>query len=140
MSTDTLVIPQFLELDALLADSLQQRDNRDAEKALKLKVAKNLGTADDVILLRKWSKEREWARCANVLSFSRQRCKNCGEFHVTLLGKFEDHTSNRIAGATMQQAVPFFELDTLPKRVIYVDQEVSICHGCADLTDWPLEE
>jgi len=141
MSADTLyAVPQFLELDALLNDSLKQKAERDAEKELKVKVARNQGSPEDVALLRKWSKEREWTRVANVLSFSRQQCKNCGAFHTTLIGKFEDHTSNRIAGAKMQQAVPFFELETLPKRVLYVDQVVCICHDCADLADWPLED
>ena len=133
----------IISLDDLLGESMEHKAAAEAERDLRKKVAKRQGSpeelAADQALLRKWAMNREWRRTANVLSFNRQLCR-CGAYHTTLLGKFELHANNRIAGATNMVAVPGFELD-LPKQVHYVDENVRICHSCADeQEDWPLED
>ncbi len=131
-------------LDDLLNESVKQADERKGEKERRQRVALGRGSkeqlAEDVVLLRKWSMEREWKRHGNVLSFSRQKCASCGSFHTTLLGYFELHYSNRLQNTSLMVRVSSFELPSLPKSVHYHDEVVPMCHACADGDDWPLEE
>lgn len=135
----SVVSPEPFSFDALLAESMQQAEQRIAEKDLKKKIAKGLGTNDDNETVKRWGRERDWLKAANVLAFSRQQCKCCGSYSTTLDGKFELHVHSRIPNSNLLHGVPFFELD-LPKRVVYRDSIVPVCHECADLADWPLEE
>lgn len=133
-----LEAPGDFSFDDLLKDSMAQAEERNAEKELKKKVSRGQGTNEDNATVKRWSREREWKRTANVLAFTRQQCHHCGEFSTTLDGRFELHTHSRIPNTTLLNSVPSFELD-LPKQVVYRDSYVAECHECADEHDWPLE-
>lgn len=138
-----LDIPVFGSLDSLLAESLQQVEDRKKEKEMRKSVARgNLPAseiAETTALLRKWDDQREWRRTKNVLCFTRQLCLNCGAYHTTFEGYFERSESKRLNNTKKDVAVKIFELD-LPKEVMYHDSQVPVCHECADQLGWELEE
>ncbi len=144
MSQDPVNVPVFLDLGTLLNESIELKKQQDAEKDLRKRVARGAMPKGELeesqALLRKWSNEREWVRAKNVLVFNRQRCKNCGMFHQTLEGFFEQYNNNRLANTTKLVHVPAFELPNLMRDVEYRDSEVPICHQCADMAGWELEE
>lgn len=142
---DTLGVPDFMDLESLLNESLTQQAERVKEKEIRQKVKLNRIADPNELeesrkLLRKWDNQREWMRSANVLCFNRQKCKCCGKFQVTLEGYFERYTNRRLSNTTKQERVKAFELPNLPKDVIYHDSLIEICHFCADDQEWPLQE
>ncbi len=142
---EPMVVPSILmDLSTLLAESMQQKAEKDELKEAQKRVSTGRGTKEELSAdsdrLRKWAQEKEWKRKANVLVFTRQRCSGCGTFHQTLLGKFEQFEHARKLATTMLTAVKGFEIPTLPKEVVYQDAETSTCHNCADFDGWPLEE
>jgi hypothetical protein len=146
MTQETTVATKsvFLDLGDLLSESMEQKTAREAEKELRKRVSRgNLPQAElaeSQAILRRWDNQREWKRSKNLLVFNRQRCTGCGAYHQTLDGFFEQYTNTRLSNTVKMTAVQTFELPDLQKDVEYRDSEVAICHLCADIGGWPLQE
>jgi hypothetical protein len=131
------------DLDSLLDESIKLRAEAGNIKGAREALAKGgMSAAErDAVqaTVRAWELRREWTPVASTLLFSRQMCQTCKSFHTHTLGYFQKQ-QHRTTGI-MRWIAAIKPIDkSLPREAKYEDSLVAICHECADLEDWELEE
>lgn len=139
LSTD----PDEFDLDALLAESmLSAKEVTDTKAARQLLAKGGLPTAErDAIAasVRAFERRREWNPAASVVTFSRQKCKCCGNFSTQFIGYFERQV-HRHTGIDrwVDSHAPVDA--SLPRESKYMDSLAESCENCAELAGYDVEE
>lgn len=130
-STDDV---SFDDLDALLAESIQEK-----EAKLKVKTARQMMASSGIEpevraanekYVREWELRREWTPLADVAMFHRQVCSCCGQHQVHFGGIFQRQQHRSSAIARWIQSDSLANLN-LPKEVKIEDAFVPMCCVCA---------
>lgn len=136
-------IPVFLDLDMLVAESMQQKKDAEAVKLSRSLLAK--GGMEPEARKRMESQIREhemkvqWDAQAGVAMFNRQWCKECGLVHVQFLG-FYSRQKHRASKIDRWIKTPRELIERLPKEVKYEDAEIEMCEECAGLAGFPIDQ
>ena len=140
-----------LDLDALLADSMQvQNDKKNLAKENK-RVQQSLDKTNQV---RDWrlanaksseiiNGKRDWQPVAAVALFHTQRCVTCGTNHTHFMGVFQrqKYVAGGVSGFLKAdqwvRATDHTMIDNLPKEQKVTDEPVDMCECCAPSLGYP---
>ena len=138
------------DLDGLLAESMAERSMSELikEKRKLLASHKYMSEAERTAIqqqVRDWEAKREWEPVADVVLFTRQMCNNCGAFHHSFQGYYQQQRSrNSKIDRWIKSTKPTIEglgkEIPLPRESKYEDSIVDLCHTCGDQLGWLLEE
>jgi len=133
----------FMNLDDLLAESLQEQSDRQSAKEARKALAEGRAAPEERgalnKLVRGWEEKREWNPAAAVVMFSRQMCNGCGKFNCHFLGFYQrqSHKTSR-ADRWIPHTKPTDE--TLPREAKYQDSVVECCEDCAEALGFEVQE
>ena len=130
--------PDFDDLNALLADSLEsEREKVEAKAARERKKRGGLSQTErieDEARIAAWEARHEWEDIANVGQFRRYDCA-CGQHHTVFeqLMVRQRHRYLRDSFRWQQQAASQM---ALPSETVLRLTEVPVCGSCMDSKGW----
>lgn len=144
------VIPEgpmagFEDLDALLAESILERQEGKEVRKIRRKLA------DDKIAMPKqerdliekkvaeWDVKREWQPEAAVAMFTTQICGWCGSRHSLFTGFLQRQTS-RVSKVDRWVKVDRNLLEGLPKETKHMTEHSDMCMSCVESHRYPQGE
>ena len=139
-----------LDLDALLADSIQHKQDLKATKKEASRIKQSLESTQrsreykqDNARSEKYALGREWKPVAAVAIFHTQRCVACGTNHTHFMGVFQRQTktnggiSGTVSCEQWVRATDHTMIDGLPKEQKETDEPVDMCICCAMQLGYP---
>jgi hypothetical protein len=128
------------DLDALLAESVKQRNEAQVAKAAKDRLRKGGQSAreraEDQARLQAWEAAHEWVARANVAYFERAVCA-CGQEASLFIGLMQ-RREHRHLKATMDWILVQAATANLPNEVARRTRHVNVCMACAPQKGWQL--
>ena len=130
------------DLDLLLAESIELRDDADSGAVYRKQLAKGGMTKEEKLLieqkLQEWESRREWETVANVALFRHTTCA-CGAVHNHFVGLYyrQVHrtlkSGKRIVAAKHQlnDMRRCADTDAIPNETLKETRFAAICEACA---------
>lgn len=135
------------DLDDLLAESMTLREDRNAGKGLREKLARAKDHAEaqeTELLLRAWEAKYEWRTKAECVVFHQQQC-TCGSVHTHMAGVYfhqthrsDPHAQRWISASdNIAKALENGHSD-LEKQSYFEAKYVTVCADCAQSQGYPM--
>lgn len=138
-------LSDMASLDALLSESIAIRNEGEATKAMRKKLAAGgmqpTERAEIEAKVREWEARKEWLPVANVAVFEHMTCE-CGFYSETfshIMHKQTHREKRDLSGNSLVRYVQATVMLNAPKLVAKQYHEVSICAECAGGKGFDLE-
>lgn len=132
-------ITDFADLDALLADSMQAKQDAIRIKEIRKKRAGGGMLPHESLVasakIREWDLKREWNPSADVAFFHTQHCASCGSAHTHFTGIYQKQRHRTLA---IDRWIKSDSVSNkgLPKEVKNEDENVPLCSDCTTSSGW----